>query len=508
MSTNNRIPSNLPILDSKNYDKWSKQMKVMFGYQEVLDIVNNGVTPLGDEPTAAHQATFKEEKKKDYKALFLIHSCVDGDNFEKVSDCESARQACLILKKAYAGAAKAKSCGETILEQNVVSKILRPLTSRFDNIVVAIEESKDLTSLGKDELQSSLEAHEQRMDERGSDKSKTEIALQARFNERSKGSKGKWPSKGKQGDGDSKNSKGQKGESSNSNGYGDRSNARGGKPKDMSKIQCWKCKKLGHFQAKCGAKQLESKGDEAKVARQEVDNEATLLMMITDECDGMTEVLDSSCKSRESSCSSAENTTILSSEQNVMISVRDGTQGNEEWYLDSGCSTHMTGRRDWFMQINQVAKNKVKFTDDSTLMAEGVGYVLIDKKDGGHSMVKGVLYIPGIKCNLLSIGQLLEKGYNIRLEDKILRVVDASGVLILKAPMATNRTFKVELKVLEHSCLATGASREEWLWHYRLGHLNFCDLKVLQQEGMVTGLPHINVPAELCEECVKGKQQK
>src|SRR4051812_13455759 len=152
--------------------------------------------------------------------------------------------------------------------------------------------------------------------------------------------------------------------------------------RDMSKIQCWKCRKLGHFQSKCGAKQLETKGDEAKVARQEVDDEATLLMMITDECEGMAEVLDSSCKSRDSSCSSAEKATVLSSEQNVMISVRDGTQGKEEWYLDSECSTHMTGRRDWFLQINQVAKNKVKFADDSTLMAEGVGDVLIEKKDG------------------------------------------------------------------------------------------------------------------------------
>lgn len=53
-----------------------------------------------------------------------------------------------------------KSCGEMILEQNVVSKVLRSLTSCFNNIVVAIEESKDLTTLSKDELQSSLEAHE------------------------------------------------------------------------------------------------------------------------------------------------------------------------------------------------------------------------------------------------------------------------------------------------------------------------------------------------------------
>ena len=88
--SNDRIPTNLPILDSKNYDKWSKQIKVLFGYQEVLEIINNGVTPLRDEAINAQKAAFKEEKKKDYKALFLIHSCVDGDNFEKVGDCESS----------------------------------------------------------------------------------------------------------------------------------------------------------------------------------------------------------------------------------------------------------------------------------------------------------------------------------------------------------------------------------------------------------------------------------
>ena len=106
--SNDKIPTNLPILDSKNYDKWAKQMKVLFGYQDVLEVIKDGVTSLVEGATDAQKATFKEEKKKDYKALFLIHSCVDGDNFEKVGDCDSAKQAWEILEKAYAGAAKAK----------------------------------------------------------------------------------------------------------------------------------------------------------------------------------------------------------------------------------------------------------------------------------------------------------------------------------------------------------------------------------------------------------------
>ena len=48
-------------------------------------------------------------------------------------------------------------------ETRVVEKILRSLTDNFENVVCAIEESKDLTKFTVDELAGSLEAHEQRM---------------------------------------------------------------------------------------------------------------------------------------------------------------------------------------------------------------------------------------------------------------------------------------------------------------------------------------------------------
>ena len=76
------------------------------------------------------------------------------------------------------------------------------------------------------------------------------------------------------------------------------------------------------------------------------------------------------------------------------------------------------------MRINQATKNRVRFADDTTLAADGVGDVLIMKKDVSHSLIKYVLYIPGIRCNLLSIGQLLEKNYTIQMENKVLRIFD------------------------------------------------------------------------------------
>lgn len=68
------------------------------------------------------------------------------------------------------------------------------------------------------------------------------------------------------------------------------------------------------------------------------------------------------------------------------------------------------------------------------------------------------------------------------MENKAPHVIDANMVLILKALMAANRNFKVELKVMENRFLATKASREKWI--------------------MVTTLPLIRILDEICEECV------
>lgn len=63
----------------------------------------------------------------------------------------------------------------------MVGKILKSLTSGLNNVVVAIEESNDLSTISKEELQSSLEVHEQRMKEGNADKVKSEITLQVKF---------------------------------------------------------------------------------------------------------------------------------------------------------------------------------------------------------------------------------------------------------------------------------------------------------------------------------------
>lgn len=62
--------------------------------------------------------------------------------------------------------------------------------------------------------------------------------------------------------------------------------------------------------------------------------------------------------------------------------------------------------------------------------------------------------------------------------------------------------------MLEHKCLATATSRDEWLWHYKLGYLNFRDISHMHKQNMALRFPIIHIRNEVCEECVQSKQHK
>ena len=145
-------------------------------------------------------------------------------------------------------------------------------------------------------------------------------------------------------------------------------------------------------------------------------------------------------------------------------------------------------------QHKALNENMVKFANDNTLAAKDIGDVMIMSKNGKRSVISNMLYILGMKSNLLSIGKLVEKNYKFSIKDKMMRVVSVNGRLILKAPMSQNRTFKIKLNLMEHKFLSTTASRDEWIWHYRLEYRNFRDIRDLKRRNMVSGFPEMDIP--------------
>ena len=124
-------------------------------------------------------------------------------------------------------------------------------------------------------------------------------------------------------------------------------------------------------------------------------------------------------------------------------------------------------------------------------------------------MIRDVFYVPGMKCNLLSVGQLVEKGFSVVMKDGVFKLFDTHNNLVFKSPLLKNLTFKTLISSTEVQCLKTVVDhKDSWLWHLRFGHLNFRSLNQLITQDMVTGIPSLEMPDKLCEGCLVGKQSR
>lgn len=83
-------------------------MKTVFFYQDIWDLVKIGVSPIGEDTMDEQKTSHKELRKKDYKAFFIIHQCVNPYNFEKVGDVDSSKETWDTLEKSVGGVEKVK----------------------------------------------------------------------------------------------------------------------------------------------------------------------------------------------------------------------------------------------------------------------------------------------------------------------------------------------------------------------------------------------------------------
>ena len=189
---------------------------------------------------------------------------------------------------------------------------------------------------------------------------------------------------------------------------------------------------------------------------------------------------------------------------------RDGQEEDAggSWVLDTGATNHMTGDRSAFAELDPVVCGTVRFGDGSLVNIEGRGTVLFACKSGEHRALTGVYYIPRLTANIVSIGQLIDAGMKVVIEDGVLRLYDHDRRLLAKVTGSANRLYHLDLHIARPVCLAACSSEPGWLWHARYGHLNFQALRRLSRESMVRGLPPVDRVNQLCDACLVGKQKR
>ena len=100
------------------------------------------------------------------------------------------------------------------------------------------------------------------------------------------------------------------------------------------------------------------------------------------------------------------------------------------WFLDTGCGNHISGENEAFSELDESFHNIVKFGNNSQIPIMGKGKVPIQSKGNISHIIANVLFVPDLKTNLLSVGQLQEKGYEIHIKDGVCMIKDAKFGLL------------------------------------------------------------------------------
>jgi GAG-pre-integrase domain len=170
-------------------------------------------------------------------------------------------------------------------------------------------------------------------------------------------------------------------------------------------------------------------------------------------------------------------------------------------------NNHMSGHKNLFIEMEETA-GTVSFGDASNVEVKDKDKVTFIQKNGGTGMIEDVYFIPEMKSNILSIRQLMKKGYKVFSNEISLNLEDNTGIMVVSVKMTPNRMFKLDLNFVQERCLKVSLENKNELWHIRFGHLGYAGLKEAVRKQSMIGLSSLEFEKHFCEGCVVGKHMR
>ncbi|XP_058002279.1 uncharacterized protein LOC131179448 [Hevea brasiliensis] len=141
-----------------------------------------------------------------------------------------------------------------------------------------------------------------------------------------------------------------------------------------------------------------------------------------------------------------------------------------KWYLDGGCSRHMTENVNLFLSLEKKdGGGLVTFGDNDKGKIVGIGKV---GKENSPILDKMPL-VDGLKHNLLNVSQLCDKGCRVIFESKSCFVSRMSDNKMLFISERIENIYVINLYALfskDVKCFVS-ISDDSWTWHRRLNIL-------------------------------------
>ena len=178
---------------------------------------------------------------------------------------------------------------------------------------------------------------------------------------------------------------------------------------------------------------------------------------------------------------------------------------SENWLIDSGYTNHMTHDESLFKDFDRIKVSSVRISNAEHIVVKGKGMIAIQTCTC-TKIIFYVYFVLEINQNLLSVGQLLERGFKVIFGNKQCLIKDANEQEMFKIKMS-GKSFSLDPMKNEQAAYFTLANNVE-IWHKRLSHFHHSAVLYMQKKELVQGLPHMDIGLSNCIACQYGKQSK
>lgn len=279
---------------------------------------------------------------------------------------------------------------------------------------------------------------------------------------------------------------------------------------------CHHCGKTGHFIAECRKRAA----DEAQARNKGSSHKQAHRSHAKTGSSGQSKASAPSKKSGESGLVVDADAGFIELEDfnQQLREEREAGRGNL-WIADSGATTHMTARRDWFSDYKELTHDEfITVGNGESARIAGTGRInikFVSMDEVVYSFIEPVFHIPELgNHNLFSIAAVTKKGYTVTLTHDEVVMTGAVGLV-------RGRRFG-KLYTLDVVTLPPEAGRDEEHvaltahkpdikhWHERLAHISPDKIRQMMKHGSVKGLPDkLEDPEKFfCEPCVLGKMHR
>ncbi|KAJ9696872.1 hypothetical protein PVL29_008873 [Vitis rotundifolia] len=128
---------------------------------------------------------------------------------------------------------------------------------------------------------------------------------------------------------------------------------------------------------------------------------------------------------------------------------------SHSWFLDSGCSHHMTGNKSLFTSFTEFDGGNVTFGGGNMARVKGKGTICAPNIPN----LEEVLYVEGLKANLISISQMCENEFNVQFSQNLCKVFDLNDVCVMIGLRTCDNCYVVSQKSPSSSSLVCESSK-------------------------------------------------